>query len=689
MCLLEARGMTGASGETWWIIRRARAAASILSGMTPVIIPDELVAGRLCRRKLTKAEKKELDAWRKVAPHMPPVHGQRAHQTVDIEKLLREGVSGIRDEIGNYRAALDLSVPADMEKDTFYRACLITLDGFSKLAANYRAKAAGLASAAGSGIAAERYRELAEIFAQVPDLPARNFREALQATWLLTFALCAGQMMLLFQTGRPDRYLWPYYQRDVAEGRINRKQAQELIDAFCLQFNDLTPRGLAVGFMLSGEDGYGNEVSNELTHLFLNSIEHVGMAYPGIGICWSDRTPEDVVQKGCRLLSRGFTHPAFFNDGVISKGMRAAGLTEHESRLYINSTCVEITPIASSNVYVASPYINLPQCLNDVLGVPLSGSENASVNEQPSDFNELKSLCRARLAEIIRNSAIDQNAAMMTRDRHGGFPFQSCFVNDCLARGRDIDYGGARHNWIEPSFVGLANLADSLAAVKRFVFEEKTVSLAALADALRSNFKGNEQLRQMFLKGAPKYGNDDPSVDDLAGEVTDWIVEECRKYRTWLGGRYHPGLFCWIMHERLGSATAATADGRRAGFPLADGCGPAQGRELHGPTAAARSVTSWEHSPMLGGMALNLKFGKSSIRGRELSDIIFDVVQSYMRLGGFQVQVNVVDRETLLKAREKPEEYRDLVVRIGGYSDYFVNLPEGMQEEVIARTEHE
>jgi len=291
------------------------------------------------------------------------------------------------------------------------------------------------------------------------------------------------------------------------------------------------------------------------------------------------------------------------------------------------------------------------------------------------------------LSGAIREAVISQNTQQATRRYNGGFPLLSCFVNDCLARGTDIDHGGARHNWIEPNFVGLSNLADSLAAIRQFVYEEGTLPLDELSAAMESNFAGREDLRLMLLNRAPKYGNDEPTVDAMATEIADFIRDEVRRYATYLGGPFLSGFFCWIKHVDLGRATAASADGRRAGFPLAAGSGPAQGRERLGPTAAVLSATKWDHAPHLGGIAVNLKFSRprdaTAFRQR-----LLDVVETYLQRGGFEVQVNVVDKETLLAAREHPEQYRDLVVRIGGYSDYFVGLSEEMQAEIILRTEH-
>ncbi len=704
--LLWARSWLASSSEPWHIVRRGRAIAEVLRGLTPYIGEDELLVGNFSPRPLTPEEEAELEHWRTdVSRAASPVYGQRAHMAIDYEKLLRLGLKGLREQIENYRSRLELTRPEDLERDAFYRACLLTLDGLRDLAYKYADEAERLARLCPDPGRKAELQKIAAICRRVPEEPAETFYEALQAVHFVTFALCAGQQMLLFQLGRPDRYLWPYYRRDLEAGRITPEQAQELIDCLCLMLCLYTPRGLAVGFMIGGRDGTGRDVSNDLTRLFLESIPHTRLSYPGIGLCWNEDTPSEITERACELLAQGLTHPAIFNDEAITQGMLAAGLPPDEACLYQHSTCVELTPIASSNVYVASPYINLLQLLHDLIGVAPIEEGTGRPREVPAgggalggpvvasrgnfcSFEELLAAYEEHLREVIRLAVIDENTCQMTRYYHGGFPLLSCFVNDCLARGRDIDQGGARYNWIEPSFVGLANLVDALAAIRKFVYEERRLTLDELAQALRENFAGHEELRLMLLHQAPKYGNDEDSVDELAVRITRFIAHEVGRYRTYLGGAFHPGLFCWIMHERLGAVTAASADGRRAGMALGDGSGPAQGRERRGPTAAILSATKWDHRPMLGGIAVNLKFTKSGQKGDFVAGLRA-LIETYLRRGGFEVQVNVVDKATLLAAQAHPEEYRDLIVRIGGYSDYFVGLSPRMQEEIILRTEHE
>jgi trans-4-hydroxy-L-proline dehydratase len=292
------------------------------------------------------------------------------------------------------------------------------------------------------------------------------------------------------------------------------------------------------------------------------------------------------------------------------------------------------------------------------------------------------------MAAAIAHAAAEQNGCRRDRQLHGRKPLQSVFTRDCIARGRDLDDGGALYNWVECSFVGIANLADSLEVINNEVFAARHMTLAEMKALLDANFAGREEIRLRFLGGHPKYGQGHADVDRLVAEQVRFFVETCRLHKMKPDNSpFVPGAFVWIMHEVLGRETGATPDGRRAGFPFADGCGPAQGRETHGPTAAIISTTSWDHSPMIGGLAYNMKFNSSLFRSPEGFARLRDLILTFLRRGGFETQINVVDADVLKRARRHPEDYRDLVVRIGGYTDYFTRLSPEMQDEVILRTE--
>jgi len=666
-----------------YCLRHAHASRYMLEHAQPVIGEGELIVGKMSGRALTDGERAEWKLLRQYAlASMPSMNGQASHMAVDYALLLEKGAQGIAGEIERLKGSLDPADPGDLEKSQFYDSCLIALEGLCSLADSYAALAARQAETCPDPARKGELLKIAEVCAQVPRGPARSFYEAAQSASFLTFCL-SGPDVMLYQLGRPDRYLLPYYCADIEKGVLTQDFALELIDCLGLLYNEYIPAGLAAGLMVGGRDENGRDMCNELTRLFLQSIGRVRMIYPGVGLCCTPDTPADVLELSCEMLGRGCSHPALFNDDLIIEGLRRYGLPYRDACHYIHSTCVEITPAACSATWVASPYTNLPQLLLDTLGVKPSGSNVAAFET----FEALKAAFFKRLAENIRRNLIEQNRMQIERTRHAFNPLLSCFVGDCLQKGLDIESGGARYNWIMPSFVGVSNAADSLGAIEETVYRRGEMTLARLAEILEKDFEGFEDVRQRFLEGVEKYGNDIDRADAYVGEITRFISSECSNYSTFRGGKLVPSLFCWVMHNEFGVKTMATPDGRKSGFPLGDGSGPAQGREKKGPTASILSSTKWEHTPFIGGIAVNLKFSKRMF-DKESARKLTALIQTFMQRGGFELQLNVLDRETLEKAVANPELYGDLVVRVGGYSDYFVRLSPSMQSEVMQRTQH-
>ena len=525
---------------------------------------------------------------------------------------------------------------------------------------------------------------MAEICQRIAHQPPQTFREALQLLWLAVQGSQWGDRIGLVNPGRLDRILWPYYQADLAAGRLTREMALELIECLYLLLNEFIPDGLAISVMVGGREAAGQDVTNDLSYLCLEAVCRTNLIYPTVGICWHAGTPEALIDLGTELIVAGHKQPAFFNDEAIQRGLRLYGVPAEEACDYINSTCVEITPCGSSNVWVASPYFSTCKILLDEIE-----SQAASV-EPAASFDVFLAAYRQRLARHIDEAVQVNNADRLVRQKVGGKPLQSLFTRDCLDRGRDIDDGGARYNWVECSFVGLANLVDSLHVIREEVYAARRMDLAALSAVLKSNFEGHEKERQRWLRGHPKYGNDCTMVDSLMQTIMDFIAEECARQRIEPDGSpFVPGAFCWIMHEQLGRECGATSDGRVAGFPFADGCGAAQGRELHGPTAAVLSVTSWNPDALIGGAAFNMRFNKNLFNTPDTLPKLKYLVLTFLRRGGFETQINVLDHNILKEAQKNPENYRDLIVRIGGYSDYFTRLSPQMQAEVILRTEYD
>ncbi len=663
-----------------FVLRYADALYASFDRTEPVIGDGELIVGRIVDREFSQEEEAE---WKKIQKYAmaagPSPFGQDSHMTVDYERLLEKGTSGIRREIAEMRENLDLTLPEDLEKDLFYASCQRCLEGVERFAQRYSQYAAGLAKQCADPGRKKELLRISEICAHVPKKPARDFYEAVQSVHFLTFCLSNKPLKPTspqYQLGRPDRYFWPFYQRDMEAGRITEEEAQTLLDCLAIQINHRVPHGLSSGYMVGGRDAEGRVVSNDLTRMLMRVVEQVRLVYPSVGLCWCRDTPAEDLETAAKIIGKGHSHPAIFNDEVITEGLKRLGLPPEEACSYIHSTCVEITPIAASNVWVASPYMNLVQKLLDVL------------DREYSSMEELFDAYFAHIGEGIRENLIAEQKSRLERQRFNLDPLLSCFVRDCLEAGRDIEWGGARYNWIMPSFVGLSNAADALYAIRELIFNQKRWDFAGLNKMLAANFQGFETQRQMILREAEKYGNDADGPDSYVQRISQWIAAECGKYRRDDGFRLAPSLFCWVMHDVFGQETGASPDGRLKGFPLGDGSGPAQGREQNGPTAAVLSCTKWDHTPFIGGIAMNMKFSRKYFKEDSLRKMTA-LIRTYLKRGGFELQINVVDRDTLLAAREQPELYRDLVVRIGGYSDYFTRLSPTMQAEVIERTEYE
>lgn len=671
--VLTAKSLQSSEGVASWQLRQGMKTRDRLAGVKLVVDDLEVLTGRIAPLIDSFSDAEEETA-RVYLRRYGPSPGQTGHCQLDRTRLLAKGIDGVTDELRGRK------VGATAEQADVYESFILALSGLSSLAEN----AATTAEAASANAPEWRRTELAaiaQVCRHVAHLPPRTFHDAIQLLWLTDMAVMFGDTVGLVGPGRLDRSLIPLYEQDVAAGRLTRDRALLLIECLYLQLNEFIPNGLAIPVMVGGRDARGGDATNDLSYLCLEALRRTNLAYPTVGVCWHEGTPPALSDLAVELIGRGRSTPAFFGDETIQRGLRRYGVPAEQACDYINSTCVEITPCGGSNVWVASPYFSLCKMLTDEL--------QAQADDGPAlDFDAFVGRYRLRLAAQIAAAVQEQNCLREQRRLHGRKPLQSVFTRDCIARGRDIDDGGALYNWVECSFVGLANLADSLHVIREEIYRRRTMTLKELHGLLSTDFAGREEVRQRFLNGYPKYGNGCAEVDALVAETAAFATEECARHAIAPDASpFVPGAFCWIQHMRLGLACGATPDGRRAKLPFADGGGPAQGRERFGPTAAILSTTSWDHSPLIGGLAYNMKFNTSLFASPESFARLRDLIVTYLRRGGFEAQVNVVDHETLKKAKADPEHYRDLVVRIGGYTDYFVRLQPEMQDEVMARAE--
>ncbi|MEN6545621.1 MAG: pyruvate formate lyase family protein [Armatimonadia bacterium] len=668
--LLLAEGWVASAGELTTRLRRAASHAHRLDHSEIVIGESELIVGCPDLSALTEDEEQRLKQIQAARTGMPLSRGTYDHMAMDYEKLIEVGVNGLIAELEQRRKGLNPQLPESIGKDEFYQGCLLELGALLRFAERYAERARKMAESAPAPRASE-LREIANIMTRVPAGPAKTFREALQTIHFYTFMLWGD-----YQMGRPDQFLIDLYRADLAAGRLTPESAQELIDCYCFLYSTNHPKGSAVGFMVGGRNRAGRAVHNELTYMFINSIAHTRMAYPSIGLCVHEETPEDLLDLAVDMLAKGYSHPAIFNDEAITRGLMDLGLPERDARNYVHSSCVEITPCTQSGCWVFSPVINTPALLLEVMR---DATECDSVEELMETYEQ-------RLREKVLADVGVQKMLQLERSRNGSDNLlSSCLVNDCLKKGKAIDEGGANYNFIMPTFLGMANLVDSIIAIKALVFEEQDLTMSEFHQILMDDFKSNEPLHKRIINKLPHFGNNDPETNALMRAVSEMIVRSCEGIVNLYGDKAIPGAYTYLQHVAEGKKTPATPDGRRAHTALAAASSPVQGRDISGPTAAIMSSTCWDQQPFMGGVAINFKFQPM---GDATRSSMKAVIKTAMDQGGLQVQVNCVSRETLLDAREHPEDHRDLLVRIGGYSDFYTLLSPEMQDEILARTGH-
>ncbi len=664
--VIEAEVMRDLTGLESQQLRAGLMNRGILSRLRFQIDDYELLAGRILPYEHTDDE---ITAAKEFFAKIPGAWGQSGHCALYWEELFEIGIGGLIDKING------LLADSEGENKDAYQSFIYALEGVQQMILHAIEPVEEAMEKASISRAAELIK-ICESCRRIVSDPPATFRDAMQIVYFMMVGTMVGDRIGYVCPGMLDRH----FARFIEDDEAFADKALEILEAYYFLLNDFTHSGGASAIMVGGIDENGNNVTNILSYLCLEALRRTNLVYPTVGVCWHEGTPESLTDLAIELISQGYSTPAFFGNEVIRKGLMHYGVPEADACDYQNSTCVEITPYGSSNVWVASPYFSVCGLLMEKI------AENREYDSYDDFLSSYFDLLGQKIAEAVKQ----QNIARESRRMHKRHPLQSVLTRDCISRGRDIDDGGARFNWVECSFVGLANLVDSLKVIKDEVFESKNMSMSELKTILENDFSGNESLRQKFLNAYPKYGLDNPEVDTEITRFMAFITAECGKHKM-LPDNAHfvPGTFCWVMHQRLGEQCGATPDGRKAGFPFADGAGPAQGREKLGPTAAINSVTSWNHSPMIGGSAFNMKFNKAVFNAPGSVDKLKYLVQTFLRQGGFETQINVVDNAILKQALETPEEYNDLVVRIGGYTDYFTRMSPQMQQEVILRTEYD
>ncbi len=628
---------------------------------------------------------------------------QRApgHTVLD-DKIYHKGMLDFQAEIERRLEQLDfLNDPLAYDRQQELRAMHIAAAALMRFAERYAALAAEMAAAEPHPQRRLELEKIARVCHNVPAHAPADLHEALQYYWFVHLGVTTElNTWDAFCPGKLDQHLLPFY--DPA----HRDEAEELLHCFWIKFNN-QPAPPKVGVTAAESGTYtdfaqinigglrpdGSDGVNELSYLLLDVIEDMRLLQPSSSVQVSKKNPDRFVRRAARIIRTGFGQPSVFNSDLIVEELVRMGKSITDARCGGSSGCVEVGAFGKE-AYILTGYFNLPKVLELALHNGLDPRTGRQLGPQTGDGRDFASLDEVFAAferqmrhfldiKVRGNQVIERLYA-----QHMPAPFLSLLTDDCIARGQDYHAGGARYNTTYIQGVGIGTMADALASIKKHVFEERTLSMAALLEMLAADFAGHERPRQMFLNRTPKYGNDDDYADDLMRRTFEAYLNAVDGRKNNRGGEYHVNMLPTTCHVYFGSVTGATPDGRRAGTPLSEGVSPVQGADRHGPTAVVRSVAKMDHV-RTGGTLLNQKFTPQVLATDEGLDKFVQLVRTYFRLDGHHIQFNVVDAATLKAAQANPEQYRSLIVRVAGYSDYFCDLSKTLQDEIIARTEHE
>jgi len=541
----------------------------------------------------------------------------------------------------------------------------------------------------------------------VPAEAPRTFREALQYYWLVHVGVTTElNPWDAFNPGRLDQHLYPFYRREIDAGTLTPERAAELLGAFWVKFHNhpappktgVTSKesNTYVDFALINLGGVrpdGSDAVNELSYLILDVIEDLRLLQPSSMVQLSKKNPDRFIKRALQIVKTGFGQPSIFNTDAIVQELIRQGKSIHDARCGGASGCIEAGAFGRE-CYILTGYFNLPKVLEITLndGVdPRTGKTIGIATGDPrqfESFDELFAAFERQLRHFVDIKIRGNNVIERINAKYMPVPFLSLLIDDCIANGKDYNAGGARYNTSYIQGVGLGSVTDALTALKVHVFEKRTLTMAAMLEALATNFDSDPALRTRLVEKTPKYGNDDDTADDVMREVFEAYFAAVNERPNAKGGVHRINLLPTTCHVYFGSVIGALPDGRLAGKPLSEGISPVQGADRNGPTAVVKSAAKIDHI-RTGGTLLNQKFIPQILADREGIDKLAHLVRAYFKLDGHHIQFNVVDGKTLRKAQQEPENYRDLIVRVAGYSDYFVDLTSELQEEVIQRTEHQ
>jgi formate C-acetyltransferase len=640
---------------------------------------------------------------------------QRApgHTVLD-DKIYTHGLRDFKLRIAAALEALDyLNDPRACDREEALHSFDLSCDAVMLFAERHAALARERAAVETNPKRQAELLEIAEVCSRVPGLPPRNFREALQAYWFCHLGVITElNGWDAFNPGHLDQHLLPFYQRDLADGTLTEASARELLECFFIKFNN-HPAPPKVGVTAAESGTYtdfaninlggllrdGSDGSNPISHLLLDIVDEMHLLQPSTNIQLSRKSPDHFLKHTLRVVSKGYGFPSIFNaDAVVQEQLRQ-GKTLEDARAGGCSGCVEVGAFGKE-AYILTGYFNLPKMLELALhdGVdPLTGEQLGPSTGPVESLRDFETLYEAYRAQFHHFLEIKLRGNQLIERMYGQLmpaPFLSVLIDDCIARGLDYNAGGARYNNTYIQFVGLGSITDSLSALKQLCFNstpatgDPLVPLPELVRALDANFADHALLRQRLLHKTPKYGNDDDQADPLAVRVFNTCFEALDGRPDTKGGRYRVEMLPTTCHVYFGGVVGALPDGRLARQPLSEGISPVQGADRRGPTAVIQSAAKMDHLKA-GGTLLNLKFSPSLVATPEGIDKWAQLVRAYFKMDGHHVQFNVVNADGLRQAQARPAEHRDLIVRVAGYSDYFCDLSTELQEEIIARTEHQ
>ena len=626
--------------------------------------------------------------------------------TVGSNKIYQKGFLDYREDIRRAMDALDFV----HDKDALHRkeelsAMSIACEAVMILGRRYEALAREMAAAETDPQWKADLLAIAENCAVVPAHKPQTFHQALQMYWFVHLAVTSElNPWDSYSPGRLDQHVYPFYRDDVAAGRLTRDQALELLECLWVKFNN-QPAPPKVGVTLKESGTYtdfanintggiapdGSDGVNDVSYLILDCMDDMKLLQPSSNVQISRKTPMKFLLRACEISRKGWGQPAFYNTEAIVQELLAAGKSLEDARRGGTSGCVE-TGAFGNEAYILTGYFNLPKILELTLyngydhvagrqlGLPLGNAE---------DFHSYEELLDAYHKQIEYFLDIKVRGSNLIESIYANYmpvPFLSVITNDCIATGKDYNAGGARYNTSYLQGVGIGTVTDSLAAIRYQVFDGKNITMRDLLRAMREDFANDPQILNLVQNHSPKYGNDDDYADDIMRSVFEFYRDAVTGRPNQRGGTYRVNMLPTTCHVYFGEVMLASANGRRAGKPVSEGISPEKGADTNGPTAVLRSCAKMDHLST-GGTLLNQKFTPSVVAGETGLRQMANLIRAYFNMDGHHIQFNVIDRQTLLDAQAHPEEYKDLIVRVAGYSDHFRNLSRALQDEIIARTE--